>query len=110
MIVDKLSNGKRCPIVTELLIWGRKPNISLAFITQSYFAVPRYISLNSTHYFIMKIQSKWELQQTAFNHSLDIEFKDFMNLWKNALQNHILFWLQMLLLHQIIFYVTERIF
>ena len=110
MIVDKLSNGKRCPIVTELLIWGRKLNISLAFITQSYFAVPRYISLNSTHYFIMKIQSKWELQQTAFNHSLDIEFKDFVNLWKNALQNHILFWLQMLLLHQIIFYVTERIF
>ena len=58
MIVDKLSNGKRCPIVTELLICGRKLNISLAFITQSYFTVPRYISLNSTHYFVMKIQNK----------------------------------------------------
>ena len=82
MIADMLSNKKLNPIVTELFIRGRKLNISLVFITQSYFAVPKNIRLNSTHYFIMKIQSKQELQQTAFNHSSDIDFKDFMNLYK----------------------------
>ena len=84
MIADMLSNKKLNPIVTELFIRGRKLNISLVFITQSYFAVPKNIRLNSTHYFIMKIQSKQELQQTAFNHSSDIDFKDFMNLYKKC--------------------------
>ena len=82
MIADMLSDKMLNPIVTELNIKGRKLNISLVFITQSYFAVPKNIRLNSTHYFIMKIQSKQELQQTAFNHSSDIDFKDFMNLYK----------------------------
>ena len=58
MIADMLSNKKLYPIVTELFIRGRKLNISLVFITQSYFAVPRNIRLNSTHYFIMKIPNK----------------------------------------------------
>ena len=49
---------------------------------QSYFAVPKNIRLNSTHYFVMKISSKRKLQQITFNHSSDIEFKDFMNLSK----------------------------
>ena len=88
MIADMLSNKKPNPIVTELLITGRKLNISLVFITQSYFAVPKTIRPNSTHYFIMKIPNKQELQQTAFIHSSDI---DFMSLYKYVLQNHILF-------------------
>ena len=50
-----------------------------------------------------------ELQQIAFNHSSAIDFKDFMNLYKNVLQNHTPFYLLMLLLHQMIFYVSERI-
>ena len=54
MIADKLSNKKFNPIVTELFIKGRKPNISLAN-TQSYLAVPKNIRLNSAHCFIMKI-------------------------------------------------------
>ena len=82
MIADMLSDKMLNPIVTELNIKGRKLNISLVFITQSYFTVPNNIRLNSTHYFIMKIPSKQELQQTAFNHSSDIDFKDFMNLYK----------------------------
>ena len=57
MIADMLSNKKRIPIVTEL-VGGRKLNISLIFITQSYFDVPKNIRLNSTHYFIMKISNK----------------------------------------------------
>ena len=75
----------------ELFIRGRKLNISLVFITQSYFAVPKIIRLNSTHYFIIKIPNKKELQQIVYNHSSNIDFKDFKNFMKNVLQNHILF-------------------
>ena len=73
-IADMLSNKKFQKIVTELLIRGRKLNISYVFITQSYFAVLKNIRLNSTHYFIMKISNKRELQQIPFNHSTDIAF------------------------------------
>ena len=51
------------PIVTELLLSGRNLNISLAFISQSYFKVPKTIRLNTTHFFIMKIPNKGKLQQ-----------------------------------------------
>ena len=71
MIVDMLSNKKINPVVTKLFIRGRKLNISVVFITQFYFAVPKNIRINSTHYFIMKIPNKRELQQIAFNHSSD---------------------------------------
>ena len=54
---------------------GRKLNISLVFIRQSYFAVPKDVRLNSTHYFVMKIPNKRELQQIVFNHSSDIDFQ-----------------------------------
>ena len=67
MIADMLSNKKLNPIVTELFIRGRKLNISLVFITQSYFAVPEDIRLNSTHYFVMKIPNKQGLQRIASN-------------------------------------------
>ena len=63
MIADMLSNNKRNSIVTELFIRGRKLNLSLVFITRSYFSVPSSIRINSTHYFIMKIPNKRELQQ-----------------------------------------------
>ena len=71
------------PIVTELFLRGKKLNISLVFIWQSYFKVPKTITLNATHYFIMKIPNKRELQQIASNHSSDIDFKDFMKLYKD---------------------------
>ena len=73
---------KRNPVVTELFIRGKKLNISLVFITQSYFSVPKIIRLDSTHYFIMKIPNKEELQQIAFNHSSGIHFQNFLNLYK----------------------------
>ena len=84
MIADMLSNKKLNPIVTELFIRGRKLNISLVFITQSYLAVSKNIRLNSTHYFLMKIPNKRELQQIAFNHSSDIDSQNFMNLYKKC--------------------------
>ena len=84
MIADMLSNIKLNPIVTKLFIRGRKLTISLIFIRQSYFALPENIMLNSTHYFVMKISNKLELQQIAFNHSSYIDFKDFMNLYNKC--------------------------
>ena len=80
MIANMLNNKKLNQIVIELFITERKLNISLVFITQFYLAV-----LNSTHCFTMKIPNKRELQQTAYNHSSDIDFKDFMNLYKYVL-------------------------
>ena len=68
MIADMISNNKLNPIVTEFFILGRKLNISIVFITQSYFKVSKDVRLNSTHFFIMKIPNKRELQQIALNH------------------------------------------
>ena len=82
MTADMFNNKELNRIVTELFIRGRKLNISLVFITQSYFTVPKNNRLNSTHCFIMKFTSKLDLQQTAFNHSSDIDFRDFNNLYK----------------------------
>ena len=62
-------------IFKELFIRCRKLSISLLFITQSFFSVPNDFRLNSTHYLIMKINSKKELQNTAINHSSDIDYK-----------------------------------
>ena len=84
VIADMINNKKLNPIVTELFIRGRKLNISMAFITQSYFKVPKDVRLNSTYFFIMKIPSKRELQQIALNHSSDIDFKDFMKIYKKC--------------------------
>ena len=84
MIADMLNNKKLNPIVTELFIRGGKLNISIVFILKSYFFVPKNIRLNSMHYFIMKILNKRELQQIAFNHLSDIDFKDFMTLCKKC--------------------------
>ena len=84
MIFDMLSNKKLNPIVPELFIREKKLNISLAFITQSYFALPVNIRLNSTYYFVMKIPNKRELQQIVINHSSDTDFQDFMNLYKKC--------------------------
>ena len=81
MIADIINNKKLNSIVTELFIRGRKLNISLVFITQSYFKVPKDVRLNSTHFFIMKIPNKRELQQIALNHSSDISTKGFIKIY-----------------------------
>ena len=67
-----------------MLIRSRKSNISLFFITQPYFKVPKDVRLNSTHFFIMKIPNKRELQQIALNHSSDINSKDFIKIYKKC--------------------------
>ena len=82
MIADMINNKGLNSIVPELFIRGRKLNISIVFITQSYFKVLKDARLNSTHFFIMKIPNKRELQQIALNHSSDIDFKEFMKTYK----------------------------
>ena len=84
MIADMINNKKVNPVVTELFVRGRKLNISIVFITQLYFKVPKDVRLNSTHFFIMKIPNKRELPQTALNHSSDIDFKDFVKNYKKC--------------------------
>ena len=73
MIAYIINNKKLSSIVTELFLRGRKRNISIVFITQSYFKVPKDVRLNSTHIFIMKMPNKRELQQIALNHSSDVD-------------------------------------
>ena len=79
-----MANKKFQAIIKELFIKCRKLNISLIFITQSYFKVPKDVRLNSTHYLIMKIHNKRELQNIAFGHSVDIDCKDFVKIYRNC--------------------------
>ena len=82
MIADVINNKKLNSIVAELFIRDRKLNISLIFITQSYFKVPKDVRLNSTHFFIMKIPNKREFQEIALNHSSHISTKNFIKIYK----------------------------
>ena len=82
IIADMINNKKLNPVVSELFIRGRKLKIPIVFITQSCFKVPKDVRLNSTHFFIMKIPKKRELQEVALNHSSDIDFKDFIKIYK----------------------------
>ena len=84
MIADMIRNKKLNSIVTELFIRGRELNISLVFITQSYFKFPKDVRLNTSHVFIAKIPNKRELQQIAINHSSDINTKDFANIYRKS--------------------------
>ena len=91
MIADMIHNKKLNSIVTELFIRGRKLNISIAFITQSYFKVPKDVRLTTSHFFIAKIPNKRELQQIAINNSLDISSKDFANIYRKCTAETIFF-------------------
>ena len=82
MIADMIPNKKLNSIVTELFIRGRKLNISIVFLTQSYFKVPKDVRLNTTHFLIAKIPNNRELQQIAINHSSDINTKDFGDIYR----------------------------
>ena len=74
MIADIMTNKKFQSVIKELFIRCRKINISLVFITCFY----------STHYFIMKINNKRELQNIAINHCADIDYKDFIKIYREC--------------------------
>ena len=81
-MIAGMINKKLNSIVTELLIRGRKSNISLVFISQSYFKVPKDVRNNSTPFFIMKIPNNRELQQITISHSSDINAWDFIEIYR----------------------------
>ena len=86
MIADIMTNKKFQSTIKELFIRCRKLNISLVFITQSYFSVPKDVRLNLIHYLIVKINNRKELQNIAINHSADIDYKDFMKIYRECIK------------------------
>ena len=84
MISHVMSNKKSQQVLKELFIRCRKLNISLCFLTQSYLSVPKDVRLNCTHYIIFKLNSKRELQNIAINHSSDIDYKDFVKIYRDC--------------------------
>ena len=88
MIPDVMRNKKFQIIIKELFVRCRKLNISLPFIMQSYFSVPKDARLNLAHYLIMKINSRKELQNiihySRINHFADIEYQDFMRIYREC--------------------------
>ena len=80
---SSVQNINNCQaIVKELFIRYRKLNLSLVFIIQSYFLVPKEVRLSYAHYLITKIHNKRESQNIAINHSADIDCKDFMRIYR----------------------------
>ena len=84
MVADIMTNKKCQAIIKELFIRCKKLHISLVFITQFYFSVPKEVRLHSTHYLITKINNKRELQNIAINHSADIDHNDFMMIYRKC--------------------------
>ena len=84
IIANIMTNKKIQAIIKDLFIRCRKLIISLVFIAQSYFSVLKDVRLNSTHFLIMKIHNKRELQQIAIDHSADIDYKDFLKIYRNC--------------------------
>ena len=84
MIADIMTSTRFQAIIKELFIRCRKSNISLVFITQPYFSVPKDVRLNPIHHLIMKINSKRELQSIAINHSADIDYNGFMKIYREC--------------------------
>ena len=84
MIAYIMTNKKSQAMIKDLFIRCRKLNISLVFSTQSYFSVPKDVRLNLTHYLIMKINNRKELQNTSTNHSADVDYKYFMEIYREC--------------------------
>ena len=82
MISHAMSDKKAQLILKDLFIRCRKLNISLCFLMQSYFSVPKDVRLNCTHYILFKLNNKRELQNIAINHSADIDYDDFIKIYR----------------------------
>ena len=84
MIADITGNKRFEAIIKKLFIRCRKLNMPFVFITRGYLFVPKDVRLNATHYFIMKINNRIELRNVAFNHSADIDYKDFIKIYRKC--------------------------
>ena len=79
-----MSNKKAPHVFKDSFIRCRKLNISLCFLTRSYFSVSKDVRLNCPHYVIFKLNNKRELQNIAINHSADIDYKDFLKIYRDC--------------------------
>ena len=86
MISHVMSNKKAQQVLKELFIRCRKLNNSLSFLTQSYFSVSKDVRLNCTHYIIFKSNNERELQNIVINPIADIDYKDFVNIYRNCIK------------------------
>ena len=102
IIADIMTNKKFQAIIKEFFIRCRKLNISLGFIGQSYFSVPKDVRINWTHYLIIKINNKKELQNIAINHSADIDYQDFIKICRECAKEPFNFWQKVLHYQQVI--------
>ena len=84
MISHVMSDKKAQQILKDLLIRCRKLNISICFLTQSYFSVPKDVRLNCTHYILFKLNNKRKLQNIAINHSANIDYKHFIKMYSDS--------------------------
>ena len=84
MIADIMSNKKFQAIIKELFITSREIKINLCFLTQSYFITPKDVRSNCTHYVILKVNNKRELQNIAINYSADIDYRDVLKIYRNC--------------------------
>ena len=84
MISHVILDKKALQILKGLFIRCRKLNISLCFLTQSYFSVPKDVRLNCMHYILFKLNNKRELQNIAINHSADIDYSDFIKIYRHS--------------------------
>ena len=96
MISHVISDKKAQQILKDLFIRCRKLNISICFLTQSYFSVPKNIRLNCTHYILFKLNNKRELQNIAINHLADIDYNDFIKIYRHCTENLLIFLLLIL--------------
>ena len=81
-MISHFMSDKKAQQIKDLFIRCRKLNISLCFLTQSYFSVPKHVRLNCTHYILLKLNNKKELQNIVINHSADIDYKDFIKIYR----------------------------
>ena len=92
MITSQHRKRKFQALIKELFVRCRELNISVVFISQYYFSVSKEVRLNATHFLIMKIHNKRELQQIAINHLADFDHENFMKIYNENVQvTHVLF-------------------
>ena len=92
VISHVMSDRRAQQILKDLFIRSRKLNISLCFLTQSYFSVRKDVRLNCTHHILFKLNNKRELQNIVINHSADIDYKDFIKIYRVCTKEAFNFW------------------
>ena len=86
MIADIEYNKNFKRIIKELFYRARKINVSIVFITHSYFRALKDARLNSTHYILMKIGNKKELKRIAEEKSGNLDYKDFLKIYNYCIR------------------------